>query len=779
MIEEEKLDSLLKEKFGKDLLNKTKDFPNNIVNIIDIKENPIDIKTIVLENEREYHLNISEETKQIYHDCPSFLIYSEPSKKICVHLVKVLLIIEKVLTLKILEEFESYSLTSEDYNSKKKSLNYQILANRCFEDLNLVEGLNFLNKAILSQYECGDIVEKYFTIAIENNLFLEFFEFLKTACESELLEIVLQHKSLINRGLNAFRGNISKYSFFNLLKIINFIEKTPILKDLADIPSFYTILEIFAKNANFNENYFAFYFLRRYRRTFESLEIKFTENLEKFLMQFEPKIIEQFYFEITQLSLIDKLKLLKGQLKVLEVKDRGYLERYKGYKEEIKELERKVYLKKFSFLKYLMEKYKIKRTKIHFKKQRNVYIVNHDKDNLHNPAYKYILSHIGFYGTKELNTIKSNDLGLNYFFMKDLFLDDFKNYPDIFYYKTQFWGDLEIEELNSIDGFSLISTYSDFDYDINTIDSHASDIFIIEWDLAKKPRFGSIVNAYDSQIVIPDYNNPLFYDLKPFDLCYCYKNPVRIEGSIIKTVNVISKCSFKDVVKIVANGMNFIQGYYPISLAQAVVNQEINPFEADNIVVNDPNKYYVPNFERFIKAFREFLYDYIADHRNEVFAKLKDIAELNEQQVISLLNITNELRGISIPLNRAFNELYSKEITLKQFKKSVLAYLHKLIQEILTEKRRGSTYPFDVKKMKETQFQKYINDIVTVRKIEFETTNIPKYDRFLDLTEIGSTYYGKQLLKLINVEELTRVSTEKFRKFEEYAKKLNLKIKVV
>ena len=37
------------------------------------------------------------------------------------------------------------------------------------------------------------------------------------------------------------------------------------------------------------------------------------------------------------------------------------------------------------------EKYKIKKSKVDFRKKRNTYIVNHDKENLENPAYNYAI----------------------------------------------------------------------------------------------------------------------------------------------------------------------------------------------------------------------------------------------------------------------------------------------------------------------------------------------------------------------------------------------------
>ena len=101
---------------------------------------------------------------------------------------------------------------------------------------------------------------------------------------------------------------------------------------------------------------------------------------------------------------------------------------------------------------------------------------------------------------------------------------------------------------------------------------------IVEWDLANKPRQGSLVNAYGTQIVIPDQNNSLYHDLKPFDLCYCQKTPVKIEGNIIKIINVITKCSFKDAISSIEKGMAIIEGYYPLGLIRSVLSKNVSPF---------------------------------------------------------------------------------------------------------------------------------------------------------------------------------------------------------
>ncbi len=776
------LSDVIIEKFGDKLYQKSKNFPNNKINIIRLKENPIKINTIILDNDREFHLVINQKKGEIFHDCPSFLIHSEREKKICVHFVKLLLLIKKHLTLEILKDFESYSLTSEDFGSKKKSKNFLLLADNCFETNNCVEGLSYLNKAIINQYECENIIENYLKKAIENNLYLEFFEFLKSSFENELNDYILQFNLYIEKGFKNFLNLIRDYSFFNILSIIKALDIIFQYIELTFINKFFTKFKKLVESTNLNEKYFTIYFIKKNLDKLNEInplfkELITPENLKSSRYEF----LQYFLDEIENLAVIDKLKLMKKQFEVIDIPKEKFYHKYKVYKEEIKELEKKVYLKKFSFLKLLMEKYNIINSRGEFRKKRNTYMVRHDENNLSNPVYAYIIKSIGFYGINE-STIKSTDIGINYFIIKELFSDDLSSHPDIFYYKKQFWGELEDYEINALDGFSLLSEHINYNYDIDQHYSNINDIIIIEWDLANKPRQGSIVNAYGSQISIPEQNNPLFHDLKPFDLCYCQKSPVKIEGNIIKTVNVITKCSFKDAINSISKGMSFIEGYYPLSLVRAVLNKEINPFKANEIAVNNPNKTFVPNYKQFIKSFREFLFNFIRKERNYIFEELKNDPENKVNQILTLLNLKNETAGLELSYSKIIEKLLEQKINLDEFKSKLLNELHNNITKILVEKEIGSTKIFDLKLLRNTQFFKYSNEILKIRKDEFESTKIlqsrNKKDVRYDFSEIIKTYYGGKFSIILNIEDMLNIKQEKFTKFAELASKLKLKLHI-
>ncbi|NVM43548.1 MAG: hypothetical protein HWN79_01410 [Candidatus Lokiarchaeota archaeon] len=774
------------ERYGKELYKKSVEFPKSKINIISLKEDPIKIRAVILDNEREYHLIINENKNEIFHDCPTFLIHSEIEDKICIHLIKLLTMLKPSISLELVEKINKMHLTSEDFGSKKKSTNYLKLANICINTNNCVEGLSYLDKAIINQRDCEPIIERFLKTAIENNLFIEFFEFLQSAYINELGSYILKYNHFIERGIRLFLKSTSKYSFFEILRIIDYIDKLLDFYEFQSesfVESLIAELLKMANSKDFNERYFSMYFIKRKYEALVSLNPLFKEFITSTnFKSFKNEITTYFKNEIENFSVIDKLKLMKKQFNIFEIPRTSYLEEYKSYKTEIKELEKKVYLKKFAFLRLLKEKYNIKKSKIDFRKKRNTYIVNHNKENLENPAYHYIINHIGFYGIND-STIKSSEIGVNYLIIKELFLDDLHNFPDIFYYKKQFWGEDNDYEINYIDVFSLISKPIEYNYDIDQDYSGIDDLMIIEWDLANKPRQSSLVNAYGAQIVIPDQNTSLYHDLKPFDLCYCQKTPVKIEGNIIKTINVITKCSFKDAISSIEKGIAFIEGYYPLSLLKSVLIKKISPFEAYEIALDNPNKQFVPNYGKFLKALRTFLFNFINREKEYIYETLKTNPEKYTNQFIILLNLSTEMAGLELPYTEIINDLLYEVSSLDEFRIKFMNKVHSTISKILKEREMGSSVIFDIKKMRHTPFVKYSNEILKIRKEEFEQSQVYRFTEqdtiIYNMSELVNSYYGKQFSKILNLNLNEPISQDFYNKILNYSAKLNLKLNMI
>ena len=123
------------------------------------------------------------------------------------------------------------------------------------------------------------------------------------------------------------------------------------------------------------------------------------------------------------------------------------------------------------------------------------------------------------------------------------------------------------------------------------------------------------------------------------------------------------------------------------------------------------------------------------------------------------------------------------DIALKEFKLRFLKEIHSIVKNILNRRKFGSTIIFDLKKIKHTPFFKYSNEILDIRKEEFESFEVFRfYDKnevFYDTTEIIKTYYGKKFLEILHEEKKLILKPEKFKKFHDFSLKLNLRLKIV
>ena len=77
-------------------------------------------------------------------------------------------------------------------------------------------------------------------------------------------------------------------------------------------------------------------------------------------------------------------------------------------------------------------------------------------------------------------------------------------------------------------------------------------------------------------------------------------------------------------------------------------------------------------------------------------------------------------------------------------------------------------------------FFKYSNEIIDLRKNEFEASKIFKLrneDGLLyDLSEVHETYYGKKFLDILQVKDKLILKPDKFKKFRDFSSKLKLNI---
>jgi hypothetical protein len=69
-----------------------------------------------------------------------------------------------------------------------------------------------------------------------------------------------------------------------------------------------------------------------------------------------------------------------------------------------------------------------------------------------------------------------------------------------------------------------------------------------------------------------------------------------------------------------------------------------------------------------------------------------------------------------------------------------------------------------------------------IRRDEFESAKITRFyednDLRYNLAEINKTYYGKKFIEILQSQDLS-LKPEKFKKFHDFALKLNLHLKII
>ena len=200
------------------------------------------------------------------------------------------------------------------------------------------------------------------------------------------------------------------------------------------------------------------------------------------------------------------------------------------------------------------------------------------------------------------------------------------------------------------------------------------------------------------------------------------------------------------------------------------------------IIANNPNKIFIPNYPQFIQAFRKFLFDYIFEEREYIFEELKSEFRVKSDQILILLNLENELSGLNLPYSEILTNILKSGYDFNEFKVKFLNKIHQFIKNLLLIRDPGSTEIFDLKKLRNTPFIKYANDIINIRKEEFENSIISRFHEQdeirYDLSEINKTFYGKKIYDILKFQKDSYLKADKFKKFQEFASKLNLKLKI-
>lgn len=771
---------------GEDLYKKSQDISDNSLKIIFLRENPLKIRCVIYEKDNLYNIIIDEEKNKIFHECPSILMHETFEGKLCLHLVKLVFSVKLDLAYKLLDILDKNLISIEDSFSKERTRNFILFANN-FKDIHSrLEAFYYLNNPTIEIIN-SEILRAHLKSLIDKNYFLELFYLINIFSKEYPDRFLEKYREIIIKGFLKFFKSIEEFSFPNLLRIIDLTEK--ILENINFNSKIFE--EVFLKHltkfvvqSDFKHKYIVYYFARIYSNRKKHRIKTLNGNIGiKDDKVFKKRILDIFFALINDLYMLEDVEIMKKQMKALRIPEELYIVEYESYIQEVSQLINRFYLRKLAFLKLLTKKNRIHKAKANFKKINNTFIVEHDPTYLTNKFYiEYLLPHLGFFGEKK-NLIKSRDIGQNFYIFERLFDFDWKKFPSVLYFKNKFWGDSMNPSIKSKQGYPLLRYGVDYFLDAGIEFPNIDKIMIVEWDLAKEPINGSNVIAYGPNLLIPDFNHHLFNDLKPFDLCYCKKIAEEIYKNKYKVIEIIAKCSFKDAIDSISKGMSYVEGYYPLSLVEKALKKEISPFRAIQILEEDPRKKFVPHFHQFIHEFKEFLFKTIFQGDNHLFDDLGKISENNIETILSILNLSNYFIGIQIPYNEIIYTLINPQITKDALREEIINVIHKIIKDILEKKEIGSTFIFDLDKMRNTPFSKYSTEISNIRRDEFENLSIYKINKeqilMYDVSRIARTYYGAKILEILKVRGILRLNEELFRKFEDITQKLGLSLNVI
>ncbi len=771
--------------FGQDLYERALELFDRKIRFLIIKENPLEIRCIIFEKDQIFHLIIDERKHKIYHDCPSILFNQTfPGEPICIHIIKVLLLIDENITMNFLRDYQTYApmtLFSEILKEKKKNL-YLLIKN----SIELKDRVDLkMNTPKSSHYLERKSFNHHLNYLIENNFFLECFNFLNHFDDKNRNEIIEKYSPIINLVLEKLISSISNYSLLRLIRNLNQVEKftnkLPPNKKTLIYKQFLDNLSQRSDNFTLNHKY-CFYFIAKklvldsekpFSSPLENIELNDYQNFLKDLIE---HLNEENYSAYTSKDII----ILKSQLNTLDVLEDDYELKLRNMQNYMVNLEREFFLKKFAFFKLLLKRNRIERQKFQYRRYNDVFIVEHNSYNIKDRFYvDYLLPHLGFFGEKK-NIVKARDIGENYYIFDRIFSIDWNAIPSISYFKKKMWGDFSKFHIKSNQGLTLLRYGVDYIKDGGMEFVNNKEIMIIEWDLINKPFLGSNVIAYDEGIIIPDSENPLFFDIKPFDLCYCKMPPKEINRSC-RIIEPISKCSFKDAIESVAKGISFIEGFYPLSLIKKILSKEITYDKAIKMLEQSQKRKFVPHFYQFIYEFKEFLFNILLKEDLYLFNQTGNHSFENLTFIFSFLKLDKLLSGIEISIEFFFPLLSSPNLTRDSLRKEILSIIHQFIRNLLDKKELGSTSIFDINKMKGTPFSMYTNEILTLRKEEFETSLIPVYKEknnlYHDISHVSRTYYGQKILVILKMKKESILNKVLFDKFKEIANKLGLTLK--
>jgi spore maturation protein CgeB len=120
--------------------------------------------------------------------------------------------------------------------------------------------------------------------------------------------------------------------------------------------------------------------------------------------------------------------------------------------------------------------------------------------------------------------------------------------------------------------------------------------------------------------------------------------------------------------------------------------------------------------------------------------------------------------------------LENKYTDIPHFRREFIFQMKRFISDLLAEKEKGSTLIFNLKKIKNTPFSKFYDEIIKLRRAEFENAVIKKIENRYDISELLETYYGQKFKKIADLGLKKVITAHQFVKIEKFAQKLHLNL---
>ncbi|TXT63995.1 MAG: hypothetical protein BAJALOKI3v1_280033 [Promethearchaeota archaeon] len=734
-------------------LSRARNIPSkNFINF-DVETNPITILcSIKGSSNNNYIVNILENesnTFLVIHDCPDY----KKGYNFCKHILKTLLVIDHEVCKKIVGNYKNIKFSSNFADIKRsKQENSAQKANKLIKEKKYLEAIEFLSQAY-RQSKNLDYISRILNLSTEKDL------------PGQFIQYIVQHEQFIRKNsasfpkiINSIISKIDSYIFENLVGIfikiqllllkLEEVERTRLLNQINFSEIENTILKFILLHKFQNKLSLEPFFIKC--REFENHKDLSNKAIKKKITNIVKSEIQR---AITNLDSKPYVQALMDIANNLQVKDSVVsTSELIDYKTKIENLYREGLKQKHAALRSLVisntKTDKLEEIKFHYKYQFPTILWSNVKKNK-SPLYYYILQKCGF-EKHHLDYISINYFVENYPVFKHIFNSNNPLEREV----KQFWKD----ENPSIQNTAYTHDTGELNFHLRLKD--VKKYILIEWDLAQKPVLGSYICQFNDGFIIPEKDNPLTYEIKPFDLILCLKEPITIKPSNIKIFRPIRKLGIKTAIDLVYEGIVYVCSYLPFNIVADLKNHKIDEIDAYNRINQQFENIFSPKKDRFKYHFNKLMQEKVSADYNHFYQKIRNQSH-SENKILNLIGFkryktifrdeNTVLEFSKTPLNRdCLQELRY------DFKKFITA---KLIDSIKNKKY----HEINLKNLKSfPEFKKWTLKIIYDLKDELENSKIIKIKNGLyDISDLMRNEYGKKIVDALEIIKVEKVKNNK------------------